>query len=90
MIRIVIENIILFLLPTVIYVGYVYLRRRSEPNLNASDIFDDAPLFWLFAVGAALAIASLAYFGSFDRGAPGQVYVPPSTENGRFIPGRYE
>ncbi|MEO0730729.1 MAG: DUF6111 family protein [Pseudomonadota bacterium] len=90
MIRIIIENIILFLLPTVIYVGYTYLRRRSQPNLSASDILDDAPLFWLFAVGAALAIGSLAYFGSFDPGTPGQTYIPPSTENGRFVPGRYE
>ena len=42
MIRVVIENILLFLLPTLIYVAYMLVRRRHQPNA-AQQIIDDAP-----------------------------------------------
>ena len=31
MIRIVIENILLFLLPTIVYIAYIYLTRDEKP-----------------------------------------------------------
>ena len=46
MIRIVIENILLFLLPTIVYVAYVYMTRDEKPG--ATRVLDDAPLVWLF------------------------------------------
>ena len=52
MIRIVAENIVLFLLPTIVYIAYVYLTREEKPG--ASSMLDDAPLIWLFVAGAAL------------------------------------
>lgn len=90
MIRIVIETMILFALPTVLYIAFVVIRRQGQPNNTAAQALDDAPLFWLLAIGAALAIGVLAYFGSLDSGQPGQIYIPPEIRDGRIVPGRYE
>jgi hypothetical protein len=87
MIRIVIENILLFLLPTVIYVAYVALKRRVE-GASGGNILDDAPLVWLFAAGAVLVIATLVVFGSTSGGKPGQTYQPPVFRDGKIEPGQ--
>jgi hypothetical protein len=84
MIRIVIENILLFLLPTVAYVIYVVATRGD----NRKGILDEAPLGWLMLAGSALVLAVLATYGSDTRGKPGQVYVPPSMKDGRIEPGQ--
>ena len=55
MIRVVVENILLFLLPTAMYVGYMLLTRRTTP---AGTIVNDAPLLWLFVTGALLVAGS--------------------------------
>lgn len=88
MIRIVAENILLFLLPTIVYVAYVYMTREERPG--AMRVLDDAPLIWLFVAGAALVIITLASFGSVTGGKPGQVYTPPSLKDGRIEPGHIE
>ncbi|MFO7297432.1 MAG: DUF6111 family protein [Pseudomonadota bacterium] len=89
MIRLIIENTLLFLLPTVIYVAYVLLKRRIEGNSNIN-VFDDAPLIWLVAAGAALVMITLITFGSVSGGKPGQVYYPPVYRDGKIIPGHYK
>ncbi len=88
MIRTVAQNILLFLLPTIIYVAYVYMTREEKPG--AARVLDDAPLIWLFVAGATLVIATLVAFGSISGGKPGQVYVPSVLKDGRIEPGRIE
>jgi Family of unknown function (DUF6111) len=88
MIRIVIENILLFLLPTVIYVAYVYMTRDEKPG--ASRVLDDAPLIWLFVAGAVLMLVTLITFGSMTGGNPGQKYTPPILKDGRIEPGHVD
>jgi len=89
MVRIVVENVLLFLLPTAIYVAYVLLKRRAEgvPGGNGS-VLDDAPLVWLVAAGAALVIITLVAFGSVSGGKPGQTYQPPVYRDGKIEPGQ--
>ena len=65
MIRVVIENILLFLLPTAMYVGYVLLTRSSA---SAGAVVNDAPLIWLFITGALLVGATLVYYGTITPG----------------------
>lgn len=77
MIRIIIEKVLIFLLPTIIYVSYILIRRRGQSNVTATSVLDEAPLFWLFALGLALAVGTLALFGSFESAPPGQTYTPP-------------
>lgn len=87
MIRLIIENTLLFLLPTVIYVAYVLLKRRIEGTSDIN-VLDDAPLIWLVAAGAALVIITLVVFGSVSGGKPGQIYEPPVYRDGQIVPGK--
>lgn len=84
MIRIVIENIVLFLLPTLLYVIYVAATRTDEKQ----GILDGAPLAWLMLAGSALILVVLAVFGEDTGGKPGQAYEPPSMKDGEIVPGR--
>jgi hypothetical protein len=86
MIRVVIENLLLFLLPTLVYVIYVAVTRDDEHK----GIFDEAPLAWLVLAGSLLVVIVLATYGSDTRGKPGQIYVPPSMKDGHIEPGRIE
>jgi hypothetical protein len=86
MIRVVIENILLFLLPTAVYLGYVLLTRRSA---NTGEVISEAPLVWLFVLGALCVAATLVYYATITPGGkPGQVYVPPRMKNGQIEPGQ--
>jgi hypothetical protein len=88
MIRIVAENVLIFLLPTIIYVLYVYMTREEKPG--ATRVLDDAPLIWLFIAGAILVVVTLVTFGSMSGGKPGQVYTPPSFKDGHIEPGHID
>jgi Family of unknown function (DUF6111) len=88
MIRIVVENILLFLLPTFVYVAYVYMTREERPG--ATRVLDDAPLLWLFVAGALCVIVTLVAFGSVSGGKPGQSYTPPVLKDGRIEPGHID
>jgi hypothetical protein len=86
MIRIVIENVLLFLLPTLIYVAYVYVKQRGQGGPAA--YLEEAPLLWLFSAGAVLVVFTLVAFGSVSGGKPGQTYEPPVFRDGKIEPGR--
>jgi hypothetical protein len=85
MIRIIIENILLFLLPMFMYLAYMLLTRRST---SAGTIINDAPLLWLFVAGAVIVAATLVYFATTTPGGrPDQTYTPPRYKDGRIEPG---
>ena len=85
MIRVVIENVVLFLLPTAVYVIYVLLTRKADTK---GGLLDDAPFMWLMVTGTLLVFVVLIAFGSTSGGKPGQTYVPPSlTKDGKIDPG---
>ena len=86
MIRIVIENIFVFLIPTLVYVGWVAFVRNDWPGLGA--VLREAPLFRLFVLGAVLMLLALITLASRHENKPGQTYVPPSFEGGKLAPGR--
>ena len=86
MIRIIIENLLLFLMPTLIYVVYVFFRRSSDGENPA--VLNDAPLLWLFAAGVFLMFATLLFFGSTSGWEPGAPYQPPVYRDGKIEPGR--
>jgi hypothetical protein len=88
MIRVVLQNIILFLLPTVLYVAYAVVRQKQTAGGSISRALEGAPFGWLMAAGAALMIGGLAYFGSETGGRPGDTYQPPVYRDGKIIPGQ--
>ena len=86
MIRVVVENVLLFLLPSAMYIAYVLLTRRSS---TAGTVINEAPLVWLFLAGAVLVGITLVYYASTATGGkPGQTYTPPRVgKDGRIEPG---
>ena len=85
MIRIVIENIFLFMLPTVLYLAWVAFTENEWAGLPT--VIREAPLLRLFVAGAALIFATLVTFSSRSHNNPHDVYVPPSIEDGKIEPG---
>lgn len=98
MIRIFFENLLLFLLPSFIYIAwviFVHLRKadgdeNAGKGLRFAALLDDAPLLWLFASGALLVIVTLAIFGTSSGGQPGQHYQPSIFKDGKIQPGHIE
>lgn len=87
MIRAVIENILLFLLPTAMYIGYVLLTRRNSKQ--GGHVLTDAPLVALFTAGALLVAATLVYYATITPGGTvTQSYTPPRMKDGRIEPGQ--
>lgn len=87
MIRVIAENVMLFLMPTIVWVLYTYVKRRRE-NLGFYEVLSMAPAAWLFATGAILVVCVLVFFGSTSGGRPGQIYEPATMQNGTIVPGR--
>ena len=85
MIRILFENLLLFLAPTLIYAGYVFVRSRADGD--SKPVLSDAPLFWLCAAGITLMVSTLVFFGSTSGWTPGQAYQPPIYKDGKIEPG---
>jgi hypothetical protein len=88
MIRVVLENVLLFLLPTFIYVSYKLATRRNETTPTA--VLEEAPLVVLFVLGALLMTAALTLFATTGGGKPGQAYQPGVLKDGKIEPGRMQ
>jgi uncharacterized protein DUF6111 len=85
MIRIVVENVFFFMLPTLVYIMWVAFKEDEWAGLPA--IVSRAPLVQLFVAGAALMLGTLVIFSSESHNSPHDVYVPPSVEDGKVEPG---
>lgn len=84
MLRRVLEEFGLFLLPFALFFAYLLIVGRN-PLQRAHW---DAHLLRLVVAGLAVVIASLIYSGLFsERSATG--YVPAHMENGRLVPGQF-
>ena len=85
MIRIVIENIFFFLLPSLLYIAWIAFQRDDWPGLG--DVVRTAPLVYLFMAGAALMLTVLVLFSSRSHNQPTDVYAPPVFKDGHVQPG---
>ncbi len=80
MIRIAIEILLVFLLPTIGYVAWTAFKLREWPGLAA--VLADAPLVKLFIGGAVLMLGALAIVATreIDAGRKSTgISAPPST-----------
>ncbi len=88
MIRIVVQNLLLFLLPTLLYAGYVSLaRRRAQAAGVAKPSWEEGPWFWLLLSGGALVVVSLLVLTALGEYNPEGVYRPATVEDGKIVPG---
>jgi Family of unknown function (DUF6111) len=85
MIRIVIENVFFFLLPSLLYLAYIAFIRNDWPGLGP--VVREAPLVKLFVLGAALMLAALLAFSSKSGHDPREPYTPPSYTDGKLNSG---
>jgi hypothetical protein len=67
MLRIAVEIVLLFLLPTVAWLAYAMLAR---PEASPAAVLNEAPYVRLALVGAALVFGFLVYYG-WTSGSPG-------------------
>ena len=86
MTRIVVENMMLFLLPSALYFSFAFLTRRADTS--SPTVLNRAPMLTLAALGAILVFSVLAVFGTIGNGIPGQPYEPAVLKDGKVIPGR--
>lgn len=84
MFRLVVIEVLLFLLPFAVYFAGVMLRRRL-----AETVPDEvaAPMMRLGVVGLVLVCVSLVGLALFGERSTGGDYVPVRFENGRLVPG---
>jgi hypothetical protein len=85
MIRIVIENIFFFMLPTLVYIAWVAFTENDWADLSA--VVREAPILRLFFAGAALMLGTLIAFSSRSHNGPHDIYIPPAMEDGKLEPG---
>jgi hypothetical protein len=85
MIRVVIENIVLFLLPMVLYILYAAVVRT-----DGQKVLDDAPVFWLATGGILLVLIVMVVFANTPGGRPDQHYEPPVFKDGKLQPGGFQ
>lgn len=88
MLRVVLLELVMFLLPFFIYGIYVYWFRQAEPGEGG--IWADAPLAWLAVAGIVLMLIAITLLIQFTGDRPGGVYVPPRFEDGVLKPGHFE
>ena len=90
MTRIVLQYLLPILLPTLVFLAWVYLTRGHEEAAHETITrIREGPWFWLILGGIALMALGLAYM-AFQGAAPGGVYHAPRFEDGRVIPGYVE
>lgn len=85
MLRTLIEEFLLFVLPFCLFAGYLVIRRRNPFKVEAWS----GHLFWLSLVGLGFGIASFIYAGITAERHTG-AFVPPHVENGRVVPGQFD
>ena len=90
MIRAFLTVILPLLLPTALYLLWVYAMRRAEAA-GLSETLRGMPWIWLAAAGIVLLVLvlTLAALG-FGRRADTADYVPPRAVGGQIVPGHIE
>lgn len=85
MIRPVATEVILFLLPFVLYGVFLW---ATKAGVMQPDSWPISRIAWLLMAALALVVGSFIYFAHFSGAPPGSTYVPAHIENGKFVPGQ--
>ena len=80
------DAVLLFFVPFVVYAGVLLVRRRYPFVLKA---WTDGPLAQLVVTGLALAIIGVLAAGLLSGRSTG-AYVPAHVEHGTLVPGRMQ
>jgi hypothetical protein len=82
MLRIALIDLLLFLLPFLVYAAYMIAVKRTAP----ADIWKTAPILWLVAAGFGLLLVFMVTLVQFTGGSREGTYRPPVTVDGVIKP----
>jgi cytochrome c oxidase assembly factor CtaG len=85
MIRTGATEVVLFLLPFVLYAVFLITTRAS---LTHPDSWPLSRLGWLLGAALLLVIGSFVYFANYTGAPVGSDYEPAHMEDGKFVPQR--
>lgn len=86
MLRIILTQLFLFLLPFACYACYLWLSKKGDNPENWSR----GPVAWLTVAGLFLTISGFVAVAQFNRAPEGTQYRPAEFRDGVLIPGRFE
>lgn len=86
MLRIVLTQLFLFLLPFACYTAWLYLTKKNKDPKS----WTRGPVAWLTLAGLALAIVAMVAVAFLGKSPEGTEYIPSELRDGVFIPGRFE
>jgi hypothetical protein len=84
MIRPILTEVGIFLIPFVLYAGFLILSRS---NLLHRSSWPVKVVGWLALASLLLTIVSLLLLAHFSGAPPNSTYIPAHIENGKFVPG---
>jgi hypothetical protein len=84
MIRPVLTEVILFLLPFVLYAVFLWATKAGVLDVGSWPL---ARVLTLAIIALVLVVGSFIFFAHFSGAPPGSTYVPAHIENGKFVPG---
>jgi hypothetical protein len=87
MIRPVLTELALFLVPFALYALFLWATRARVLDLERWSL---STLMWLTISALVLMIGSFLVLAQFSGAPPGSTYVPAHMENGKFVPGTTE
>ena len=85
MIRPIATEIVLFLMPFVLYGVFLW---ATKAGVMHPDSWPLARIAWLVIAALALMVGSFVYFANYSGAPVGTTYVPAHMENGKFVPGQ--
>lgn len=87
MTRIVLLDLILFLLPFIVFGGWRWLVHGAR---GRHELMSDAPIFVLLVLGIIFGSAGLYFLASHDKTGIEGRYHPPVIKDGKIQPGHFE
>jgi len=88
MVRVVVQQLLLFLLPIAVYLSYALWQRQRARRTGAAVVgLERGPWFWLIAGGLILSIGGFVALGVPKGGRP-HTFEPAHIENGKVVPGQ--
>ncbi len=87
MTRIVLFDVVLFLLPFIVYAGWRWLIHGERGH---REIMSDAPVFAMLFLGIVLGVAGLFFLASRETAPTEGRYQPPVLEDGKVRPGHFD
>jgi hypothetical protein len=84
MIRPILTELALFLVPFALYAAFLWATRAGV--LDAAS-WSWATLAWLTIAALVLVAGSFVIIAQFSGAPPGSTYVPAHIEDGKFVPG---